>query len=95
LSTNDFFGEMSLLTGEPRSATVVADEEVDVLEIRKGALKPIFESNPELMTSVCEIIEERKQLLLAKIHETDEGKPEPGQGVLASIRRFFGIGRST
>jgi hypothetical protein len=92
LSANDFFGEMSLLTGEPRSATVVADEEVDVLEIRKGALKPIFESNPELMASVCEIIEERKQLLLAKIHETDEGKPGPGPGVLSSIRRFFGIG---
>jgi len=93
LTTNDFFGEMSLLTGEPRSATVVAEDEVDVLEIRKGALKPIFESNPELMTSVCEIIEERKLLLLAKIHETDDGKPEPAQGVLSSIRRFFGINK--
>ncbi|HVQ55819.1 MAG TPA: mechanosensitive ion channel family protein [Pyrinomonadaceae bacterium] len=91
LATNDFFGEMSLLTGEPRSATVVAEDEVDVLEIRKGALKPIFESNPELMESVVEIIEERKQLLTANIHETDEGKPEPAQGVLSSIRRFFGI----
>ena len=63
LGPHDFFGEMSLLTGEPRSATVVAEDEVDVLEIRKGALKPIFEANPELMTSVCEIIEERKLLL--------------------------------
>ena len=93
LTANDFFGEMSLLTGEPRSATVVADDEVDVLEIRKRALQPIFESNPELMTSVCEIIEERKQLLMAKIHETDDGKPEPSHGVvLTAIRRFFGIG---
>jgi len=91
LTTNDFFGEMSLLTGEPRSATVVADDEVDVLEIRKGALKPIFESNPELMESVVEIIEERKQLLAANIHITEDGKPEPGPGVLSSIRRFFGI----
>jgi len=92
LSTNDFFGEMSLLTGEPRSATVVAEDEVDVLEIRKRALKPIFESNPELMNSVCEIIEERKILLAEKIHETDEGRPDPGHGVLSAIRRFFGIG---
>jgi CRP-like cAMP-binding protein len=92
LSVNDFFGEMSLLTGEPRSATVVAEDEVDVLEIRKRALKPIFESNPELMDSVCEIIEERKALLMANIHETDEGKPVPATGVLSSIRRFFGIG---
>jgi CRP-like cAMP-binding protein len=91
LTTNDFFGEMSLLTGEPRSATVVAEDEVDVLEIRKGALKPIFESNPELMESVVEIIEERKQILAANIHVTDDGKREPGPGVLSSIRRFFGI----
>ena len=32
---NEFFGEMSLLTGEPRTATVVAVEETEVLQIRK------------------------------------------------------------
>jgi hypothetical protein len=44
------------------------------------------------MNSVCEIIEERKILLAEKIHETDEGRPDPGHGVLSAIRRFFGIG---
>jgi small-conductance mechanosensitive channel/CRP-like cAMP-binding protein len=91
LGANDFFGEMSLLTGEPRSATVVADDEVDVLEIRKGALKPIFEANPELMSSVCEIIEERKILLQEQVTDDDTGAPIRNRGVLGSIRRFFGI----
>ena len=91
LSANDFFGEMSLLTGEPRSATVVAEDEVDVLEIRKAALKPIFEAKPELMDSVCEIIEERKLLLRPETEQEDTEKPERVRTVLGSIRRFFGI----
>lgn len=91
LGPNDFFGEMSLLTGEPRSATVVAEDEVDVLEIRKGALKPIFEANPDLMTSVCEIIEERKLLLAEKTPDEDTSIQASNRGVLGSIRRFFGI----
>ena len=46
LRENDFFGEMSLLTGEPRSANVIAEEESEVLRIDKNGLKPIFEGNP-------------------------------------------------
>jgi small-conductance mechanosensitive channel/CRP-like cAMP-binding protein len=91
LTANDFFGEMSLLTGEPRTATVVAEDEVDVLEIRKGALKPIFEANPELMNSVYEIIEERKLLLQEKADDESVDAPSASKGVLSSIRRFFGI----
>jgi small-conductance mechanosensitive channel/CRP-like cAMP-binding protein len=91
LSVHDFFGEMSLLTGEPRSATVVADDEVEVLEIRKGALKPIFEANPELMDSVCEIIEERKLLLQEQKPDEDIHESSHDRGVLTLIRKFFGI----
>lgn len=91
LSANDFFGEMSLLTGEPRSANVVAEDEVEVLEIRKSALKPIFEANPELMSSVTEIIEERRILLNAKTVDADGDETGRKAGVLNSIRRFFGI----
>lgn len=92
LRENDFFGEMSLLTGQPRSATVVASEETEVLQIRKSALKPLFENNPELVKAICDIIEERQRLL-------DTVKPDEApsvlheeRGVLTSIRRFFGLG---
>ncbi|MGQ0542004.1 MAG: cyclic nucleotide-binding domain-containing protein, partial [Blastocatellia bacterium] len=65
LSKNDFFGEMSLLTGQPRTADVIAEEETEVLQIKKTALKPIFESNPELMKAISEIIDERRKLLVS------------------------------
>ena len=91
LGRNDFFGEMSLLTGQPRSATVVAERETEVLEIRKSAMKLIFQSNPDLVKSIVEIIEERKELLKAEITPESEIDDEKRRGVVGSIRNFFGL----
>lgn len=90
LSANDFFGEMSLLTGEPRSANVVAEEETDVLQIRKSAIKPLFEANPDLMHAISLIVDERRKLLVEEVTKAKETEaPEPG--VMQSIRKFFGL----
>lgn len=91
LSENDFFGEMSLLTGEPRSANVIAAEETEVLHIKKDGLKPIFESNPSLVESICELIAERKELLDAQTAAAAEDQTEAKKGVMRSIRKFFGL----
>lgn len=92
LGPNDFFGEMSLLTGEPRSANVVAEEETDVMQIRKTAVKPIFEANPELMDSICAIVEERRKLLTQEKLEQTMRPTRPESGMMSAIRKFFGIG---
>jgi len=91
LKESDFFGEMSLLTGQPRSATVVAEEETEVLQIRKKALKPIFETNPNLVKSICEIIEERRKLLETPEHHASALHIDKEKGVLISIKKFFGL----
>lgn len=91
LRENDYFGEMSLLTGEPRTATVVAVEETEVVQISKSALKPIFEANPELVESMCKMVEERRALLESIVPESPEASLAKERGVLASIRKFFGI----
>jgi small-conductance mechanosensitive channel len=91
LKENDFFGEMSLLTGEPRSATVVAVEETEVLQIRKQALKPIFESNPQLVQAIVDIIEERKVSLNAEAESAPEAGGTDSKGVLRLIKNFFGL----
>ena len=92
LGPNDFFGEMSLLTGEPRSANVVAEDETDVMQIRKSAVKPIFEANPELMETICAIVEERKKLLTQEQLEQTMRPTRPESGMMSAIRKFFGIG---
>ena len=91
LRENDFFGEMSLLTGQPRTATVVAAEETEVLQIRKAAIKPIFEANPELVSSISEIIEERREALRQVGEPVSVIQQEQSRGLINSIRKFFGL----
>lgn len=93
LRENDFFGEMSLLTGEPRTATVIATEESEVLRIDKEGLKPIFESNPTLVSTVSELVEERRELLRvqAEAATKEEEAAKTKKGVMTSIRGFFGL----
>jgi small-conductance mechanosensitive channel/CRP-like cAMP-binding protein len=92
LAENDFFGEMSLLTGEPRSANVIAIVETEVLRIDKNALYPIFAANPTVVETISEMIEERRQLLQSKSeNEEEEESSSPKKSALRSIRKFFGL----
>lgn len=90
LNEGDFFGEMALLTGEPRTANVVAMEETEVLEIGHKAMKGVFETNPGLVESLSYIIVERRQALAARADTLDTGNEGPA-GILSAIKRFFGL----
>ncbi len=91
LREGDFFGEMGLFTGESRVASVVAHEEAEVLQIGKSTLKPVFESNPDLVRKLSEFIEERRSEI---IHEDDKEETtvkKENKTVVRSIRKFFGL----
>lgn len=91
LREGDVFGEMSLLTGEPRSADVVAKEETKVLQIGKHCLKPILDKNPKLIKLLSKIVEERRAKLLEKEHHDKTRTDEKNKNVFKSIRSFFGL----
>ena len=55
----DCVGEMSLLTGEPRSANVIAKSKGVLLELTKDNLAPIFEESPKLIDEISQILTER------------------------------------
>jgi small-conductance mechanosensitive channel/CRP-like cAMP-binding protein len=90
LNEGDFFGEMALFTGEPRTANVVAAEETEVIEIGHVAVKYLFEANPDLVESLTHTIAERRAALTAKT-ETKVVDEAEKAGLLASIKRFFRI----
>jgi len=90
LSEGAFFGEMALFTGEPRTASVVAIEETEVLEISHEAMKRVFDNNPDLVESLSHIIAERRQGLAAR-EELSGSKRDESAGILSSIKRFFGM----
>lgn len=56
----DCVGEMSLLTGEPRSANVRAKVNSTLLEITKADISPILEDAPELIDEISTLLERRK-----------------------------------
>ncbi len=59
LGTGDFFGEVSVLTGRPRTATVIATTTVTVIEVGKEDLDQITASHPEVRLMVQKFYEER------------------------------------
>jgi small-conductance mechanosensitive channel len=91
LSEGNFFGEMGLFTGEPRTASVVAVEETEVLEIGHDAMKQILETNPDLAESISWTIAERKASLAADSQQSRQVSIAESAGLLTSIRRFFGL----
>ncbi len=60
LSEGDCFGEMSLLTGERRTATVRAEADCEVLEIFKPAMAAVLREAPECVTQLSELLATRK-----------------------------------
>src|SRR5881394_1224099 len=60
LNSGDCFGEMSLLTGEPRSATVRADADCYVMEISKPIMAEIIRQSPDCLHQLSEILATRK-----------------------------------
>ncbi|MBN8996297.1 MAG: cyclic nucleotide-binding domain-containing protein [Rhizobiales bacterium] len=63
LYVGDIVGEMSLLTGAPRSATVIAVEAVDAVEFDHAALAPILAGSPALVDRFAEMLRQREKEL--------------------------------
>ena len=61
-----YFGEMSLLVGDPRSATISAMTESMVYEINKPTMQKLFESHPNLIQLLSNKIAERHVYNLRK-----------------------------
>jgi CRP-like cAMP-binding protein len=63
MGPGDFFGEISLMTGEPRSATVSAVEDTEVLMMDKEDMRYLLEENSQLAEHVSGILAVRQQHL--------------------------------
>ncbi|HEU0169572.1 MAG TPA: cyclic nucleotide-binding domain-containing protein [Chloroflexota bacterium] len=59
LAPGDIVGEMGVLNGELRTATVTAIEDSETLEIPAKPLKEIFQDDPDVLIAVMKVINER------------------------------------
>jgi hypothetical protein len=73
ITTGAVIGEMSLLTGEPRAATVRAVDGATVYEIGRRQYEPVLRSRPQLLDDLASIVEQR---LRAQSERPSEGDAE-------------------
>jgi CRP-like cAMP-binding protein len=59
MKEGDFFGEIALVTKMPRTATVTATSEVDVLVITEREFDSLLKKSPEIGRGVAEALAER------------------------------------
>jgi small-conductance mechanosensitive channel/CRP-like cAMP-binding protein len=79
LGPGDFFGEMSLVSGAKRTASVQALEECEVIAINADTFRMLLVSSPGLGERIREIVAERTARLEDTVEtlKSDSGEPEP------------------
>jgi small-conductance mechanosensitive channel/CRP-like cAMP-binding protein len=91
-----YFGEMGLMTGEPRWASVVATSEVECFRLDKAAFHAVLERRPQVAESFSRTLAERRTgLLAAQGLEVSAAVREQHdqERILGRIREFFGLDR--
>lgn len=86
LSPGEFFGEMALLTGEPRSATIQARAIAVVYEINRSTVMRLIEGRPEITECMSRAVAQRQMNLeQARARIADGEAAEKVQGITRQI----------
>jgi CRP-like cAMP-binding protein len=90
LEAGDYFGEMSLMTGAARSATVTAVVETRLLEVDKDSFRKLLAAQPGLVEQLGAALKLRLRERAEAM--ADAGRPEPeSQDIFRRIREFFSM----
>jgi len=93
LREGEIFGEMSLLTGEKRRATVIAASEVHLVELSKEHFEPVIRANPDLLERLSAILAQREEANIesrkrAELTHVGVGSKE---AFMKRLRAFFNL----
>jgi small-conductance mechanosensitive channel/CRP-like cAMP-binding protein len=88
-----FFGEMSLLTGEPRAATVRAKSDAWLLVLEREGFEKLFRSRPSVAEAVSVVLARRQNELRERRAELDPTESDESQShrLLLKMRAIFGF----
>lgn len=89
LKAGDVFGEIGLLTGAPRRATVTARTDVLCYRLDKENFETILQERPELADEFAHVLSDRSEGLSAVRNHHAEPEQVQQANYLEGIRRFF------
>ncbi len=91
----DYFGEMSLLTGNPRSATVVAHTDMNTAIINKASFGEILAQDEDILDKLLTALERNNADLSHLLEKANEDKrlksDNPRAQVVRFIKRYLGL----
>ncbi len=94
LGAGDVFGEMGMMTGAPRRATVAARTDVECYRLDKAGFADIIRSRPSIAEDLSRVLAEREGRL---VQVSDAARADAAAGrvrsatLLTRIRGFFGL----
>lgn len=92
IEAGSYFGEMSLLTGAPRSATVIARGDTTLLEIGAGLFRRLAAASPYTVEQIgVAAATRRAQLEAVRAATQGTAVAEPPASFLSRMKRFLGI----
>ena len=94
LRVGGLFGEMSLMTGEPRAATIQAVSETELVVVGKDAFSAILAEAPELVAQMTRVLVERQEELESHLaaraaRPKREVIEERTSALLSRVKSFF------
>jgi small-conductance mechanosensitive channel/CRP-like cAMP-binding protein len=94
----EYFGEMSLLTGAPRAATVVADGTIEAISIAAKDLAPVLREHTGFAEEMARVVAERRAGIAERSANLKESRKSQDVDVsqstiLNGIFRFLGLRR--
>ncbi|HEY2772866.1 MAG TPA: cyclic nucleotide-binding domain-containing protein [Candidatus Binatia bacterium] len=95
----EFFGEMSLLTGEPRTASIVADDETEVVVVSKESFAPVLTADAGILPGLSAALETRARNTQQFLRDLPATRDEvrtthQSSALLRRIGHFFGLDES-
>jgi small-conductance mechanosensitive channel/CRP-like cAMP-binding protein len=90
LGPGNYFGEMSLMTGEARVATVAAVEETLLLELDRDAVRSVLAATPRLVTELGAALQRRVAERARALADSEKVAPEPVD-LFQKIREIFSL----
>jgi len=78
LKAGDFFGEVSLLTGKPRTATAVSTSDVRLASITRDDIRGVVKEYPEILETIKKHVKLRMEDTISTIMEYKNRRDETG-----------------
>ncbi len=95
LTVGDFFGEISLLTGAPRTATMRVLEATTLFVVDRQALQKLLQNYKTLAEEIAKSLSQRQQVLeelgLTQINPSEPAEADPFIWIRRRIQTLFGI----